>query len=74
MKQVLTWLNEMLQDPDGSPSSTRTMAVLMSLTGIGIAIGGFVLKRPQPEVLSTLFGGGALAFFSRKKSGDGDAR
>lgn len=68
MNKVLTWINETVMDPDGSPSSTRIAAILLTLTAIGLAIAGFALNRPEPEVLTTLLGGGALSFFSRTKS------
>lgn len=73
MNRVATWLNALLQDPDGSPSSTRVSGTLLVLTGIGIAIAGMALNRPQPEVVTALLGGGAFVFFSRKKS-DGGAQ
>lgn len=66
---MLKWLNDALQDPDGSPSSTRISGSLLVLAGIGIAVAGMALNRPQPEIVASLLGGGALNFMSRKKSG-----
>ena len=71
MNKILTWINQLLADPDGSPSSTRLNGTLLVLTGIGIAIAGMVLNRPQPEIVIALTGGGGFVFMTRKKSDGG---
>ena len=71
MNKVADYIDQMLQDPDGSPSSTRWSGSLLVLAGVGIAIAGMALNRPQPEIVGALLGGGALNFMTRKKSDGG---
>jgi hypothetical protein len=67
------WLEQLVEDPDGSPSSTRVAGMLTTLTACGIAIGGVVTGHDQAGTVGALLGGGALAFFSRRRSADSAA-
>lgn len=64
------WLSELLQDPDGSPSSTRIGGMLLVLAAIGVAAWGAHTGREQASTVTALAGGGGLAFLTRKKSGE----
>lgn len=62
------WLARLIEDPDGSPSSTRVAALLSVLAAIFIAVYGRVVGNQQAETIIALLGGGAASFFSRTKS------
>jgi len=68
---AVKWLNEMMQDPDGSPSSTRWAAMLCVVVACGIAVYGRIVGNQQTETIIALLGGGAATFFSRTKSAGG---
>jgi hypothetical protein len=68
--QVKGWFTRLVEDPDGSPSSTRVAALLTTVTGCLVAIAGMVLNREQAATVVALLGGGAATFFARKKSSD----
>ena len=65
---MIPWLTHLIQDPDGSPSSTRVAGLLCTLTGCVVAVWGMVENREQASTLAALLGGGAATFFSRRKS------
>ena len=68
MKRVADWLTRLIQDPDGSPSSTRVAGLLCTLTGCAVALWGMAANREQAATITALLGGGAVTFFSRRKS------
>lgn len=68
VRTVQSWLVALIQDPDGSPSSTRISGVLCVLVGCGIAVAGMVWNREQAATVAALLGGGAAAFFTRARS------
>lgn len=67
------WIRELVQDPDGSPSSTRISGLLCTVTGCVVAIAGVFLAREQAATVTGLLAGAAGMFFSRKKSEPGGA-
>lgn len=68
MSALKDWLARLIEDPDGSPSSTRVAALLLSLAAIFVAVYGRIVGKEQAETILALLGGGAASFFSRTKS------
>lgn len=73
MSRVLGWLTRLIQDPDGSPSSTRVAGLLCTVTGCAVALWGMAVGREQATTITALLGGGAASFFTRRKSEGTDA-
>jgi hypothetical protein len=68
MSRVTGWLVALIQDPDGSPSSSRVGALLCVVVACGLAVAGMWLNREQSATVGFLLGGGAGAYFARRKS------
>lgn len=62
------WFQRLIQDPDGSPSSTRLAGLLCTVAGCAVALWGMGADREQASTVVALLGGGAATFFSRRKS------
>lgn len=63
------YLRDMLQDPDGSPSSTRWCGVLSILTACGCAIAGVVRRDPNAAAIVAAIGAvGSSCLFARVRS------
>lgn len=65
------WLNAAIQDPDGSPSSSRLCGVGCYLTAFGVAAWACHTGHEQYQTIGVLCAGGAAALFARRKSEGG---
>ena len=68
MSRVRAWLAELIQDPDGSPSSARVIGVLCGVVACIVALVSLALGREYAATVAALVGGGASALLTRRKS------
>ena len=68
MIRVRAWLAELIQDPDGSPSSARVIGVLCGVVACIVALVSLALGREYAATVAALVGGGASSLLVRRKS------
>lgn len=66
------WLAALVQDPDGSPSSSRVIGVLCGVTACVVALAGLRTGHEYAATVAALVGGGASALLVRRKSEGGE--